>query len=517
MKDQQQTEPTVEAGGDKSTYQQELEGKLAELAERKFRNLLVYKVNQLSQYQLSAFPDELPTPMRDNAVTLQSVFELDAVGMLSDVLSTPVGQSQTYNKLGAQYRVERLSDANYGMSISQMDDLDEVVTGLRETVLLNEISQAFLRVALQLMRDTSRFEDNQSFSLVDQPLTTAVVFEQLGLFGIYAPKLRPEEVHDIQQTAINRILQAGERRANLHSDGTVNSINCSFGEGILLRFIPDDPATTVDTLAQSSWRLMGEKDLDPLLKEKGNQAPSVKCESFIHRSTGQAIIVAMERAGLRFSADFEQFVVSSRSHEYDERYGGVYTQLSRVFAKCIWSGSIDRLKNVFVSATGAPPSVDELWLLAEHETENEGVRHIQALLAQILNNPSDQSEIEPTETQVKIQNGACFDVTSYYCQAVSQNKTYARKINGKPFLLKTHGSNTLMNAEPIMFKGINLPRGSLFTIGGDGKLAFLRFTPFMFDTREDMVSSFGTEVLKAEAEGGDLESVLRRLKEVREG
>jgi len=45
----------------------------------------------------------------------------------------------------------------------------------------------------------------------------------------------------------------------------------------------------------------------------------------------------------------------------------------------------------------------------------------------------------------------------------------------------------------------------------DGGLAFLRFTPFMFDNIDDMVSAFGTEVIKSLNQGSDPMKVVERI------
>jgi hypothetical protein len=110
-------------------------------------------------------------------------------------------------------------------------------------------------------------------------------------------------------------------------------------------------------------------------------------------------------------------------------------------------------------------------------------------------------------TAIEVSDGACFDVSTYYCQALRYGQLYLKLINGKAFLLKTHGARTLINLRPIWFNGINLPKGSLFTMTDENEFAFLRLTPFMFDNREDMISAFGTEVIKAEDSGEDLMEV----------
>lgn len=70
--------------------------------------------------------------------------------------------------------------------------------------------------------------------------------------------------------------------------------------------------------------------------------------------------------------------------------------------------------------------------------------------------------------------------------------------NGVDMLHKTHGKETFLLVRPTMFRGVELPKGSLMSRQVDGGWAFLRLTPFAFDNPIDQ-EAFGSELSKAYA------------------
>lgn len=150
-------------------------------------------------------------------------------------------------------------------------------------------------------------------------------------------------------------------------------------------------------------------------------------------------------------------------------------------------------------------------MLAEYPNQDEAFCALQNILIQLLNkdqNDNQPSDIVASKDAISINEGACFDVATYYCQAYEYGRLYLKIINGQRFLEKTHGSHTLINLSPIYFNGIQLPKGSLFTTVNNDEFAFLRLTPLMFDNRQDMVSAFGAEIIKTEDLGGDLLKII---------
>lgn len=243
----------------------------------------------------------------------------------------------------------------------------------------------------------------------------------------------------------------------------------------------------------------------PDMMEVASGALYSQCEAFINRPTGKVLIEALDYAQLKFSKDFEAFLLNDQQFNFNDRMGGAYTQISRVLAKILWSGDMTKIKAIFIKQNDEAPSVEELSLLAEYPNQDGAVCALQSILMQLLDKDEDDrtSDIISSRDAIGINTGACFDVATYYCQAYEYGKLYLKIINGKRFLEKTHGNHTLINLSPIWFNGIELPKGSLFTTVNNDDFAFLRLTPFMFDNRQDMLSAFGTEIIKAEDLGED--------------
>lgn len=249
----------------------------------------------------------------------------------------------------------------------------------------------------------------------------------------------------------------------------------------------------------------------PEMVEVASGASASRCEAFINRPTGKVLIEALDFAQLKFSKNFEAFLTNDQQFDFNDRLGGAYTHISRVLAKILWSGDMTKIKAIFINQNNEAPNFAELKLLAEYPNQDRALCALQNILMQLLEkdrNDHQPSDIVPSGEIISINGGACFDVATYYCQAYRYGKLYLKIINGQRFLEKTHGNHTLINLSPIYFNGIQLPKGSLFTTVNGDEFAFLRLTPFMFDNRQEMVSAFGTEVIKAEDDGGNLLQII---------
>jgi len=249
----------------------------------------------------------------------------------------------------------------------------------------------------------------------------------------------------------------------------------------------------------------------PELMEVASGSSTSRCEAFINRPTGKVLLEALDFAQLQFSKDFEAFLLGNQQFNFNDRMGGAYTQISRMLAKILWSGEMQKISAIFLNQDNEPPNFAELKLLAEYPNQDEAFCALQNILIQLLNkdqNDNQPSDIVASKDAISINEGACFDVATYYCQAYEYGRLYLKIINGQRFLEKTHGSHTLINLSPIYFNGIQLPKGSLFTTVNNDEFAFLRLTPLMFDNRQDMVSAFGAEIIKAEDLGGDLLKII---------
>ena len=214
-----------------------------------------------------------------------------------------------------------------------------------------------------------------------------------------------------------------------------------------------------------------------------------------------------------------------------DRYGSVYTQITRELAKWINDPSRFKLSELIVPydesfsgrnlrGQGGSDGYDyhpnaetenreedarKLWTQANTQpTSSEAANTLINLVNGVLErqqNKDFSSDLAVTKTQIRIKDGACFDVLNYYLGAannVDLNPNYLSKFvaeNNVKLLKKTMGSHTFLSTDPIVFNGVKLPKGALFTKTDDG-WALLRLTPFSFDQANDQ-KAFGTEIDKA--------------------
>lgn len=260
--------------------------------------------------------------------------------------------------------------------------------------------------------------------------------------------------------------------------------------------------------------------------ERANQNHRVESVPFIETRCAEEVFEALAEAGLTIHPAYQQEMVRVGEAE---RFGSVYTRMSREIAK--WVDRPDRVHvgNIFVldtpdSQAGLMSQPDAVWGFedAEYqktpEQKEEEVADIQARLLSIdeseLSEPSKllfrlakQSltrdadtqtlpELPVTREHIEFTFGSCFDVAGYYLQAIDVRGLHIRREGGVSMLEKTHGGHTYLLTHPTILNGVELPRGSLMQKGADGGWAILRLTPFCFDTKEDQLAT-GSELEKA--------------------
>lgn len=220
----------------------------------------------------------------------------------------------------------------------------------------------------------------------------------------------------------------------------------------------------------------------------------------------------MVSSGIYFSDSFEDLILEGRSEVFEDRYGGPYTHISRTLAKVAYSGDMNRLHRLFMNPDGGDVTLDQLERFCRFNSKDNGLKACQNILSQLISREKS-GEVPPSNSEwVPMNDGSCFDVTRYYIEANSDGKLRTIDIDGNVYLKKSNDAPTMINTNPVLYNGILLPRGSLSRQLDDGQLVFLRLTPFIFDTKEEMISAFGTEITKAERlEEGNIMGVVSRL------
>jgi hypothetical protein len=240
--------------------------------------------------------------------------------------------------------------------------------------------------------------------------------------------------------------------------------------------------------------------------EQGNQTQE-RAVPFIETECARELCSVLDNAGLMFHPQLQSEMMDLGEAD---RYGSIYTQLSREVAK--WVDNPDRtaLRNVFVPAEAArdydaddgEQAVRQRWAAVPHTAHGEAATTLLGMIDSSLARvpgAEQPSDLPVTHKEVKIRDGACFDVTSYYIGAAGgRNGLRTIDEGGVKLLEKTMGSHTFMSTEPLVFNGVQLPKGALFNKNDDG-YAFTRLTMFAFDNPADQIAVAGSELAKTQA------------------
>ncbi len=490
-------------------YQDYLDNKLRTSAEEKINDNIERATNSINFVVEGVLPDTIPSLERDQSFSFSTLFILKKLGLLDALIKTQPGDKEELQIKDISVAINRYSSMGFSLAFLNIEGLEEKKEALLQELKNTPFWQLFVETAQLHSPGDETSINTKNFRFQDDLVANAALFSRLNILEGVCRPYSYQTGESLEGLATKALLDSCRQHMVLDDQGKLKFINFSLDEGISLNLLPSNQEITAENLFDTDWQLQITSQVEQQTMEVANQSYQSRCEAFIKRPTGQVLIEALKHANLKFSANFENFLTMNRSPAFNDRYGGAYTHISRLLAKVLWSRDLNKMANIFVNENNDKASLEELNLLADYPNTDHAFSSLQNILRQLLDREvdDDTSDIEVLSTAIDVSDGACFDVSTYYCQALRYGQLYLKLINGKPFLLKTHGARTLINLRPIWFNGVNLPKGSLFTMTGENEFAFLRLTPFMFDDREDMVSAFGTEVIKAEDSGEDLLAV----------
>jgi hypothetical protein len=250
------------------------------------------------------------------------------------------------------------------------------------------------------------------------------------------------------------------------------------------------------------------KDPEGVYREHYSNIPGIESAPFIDTECAEEFFAAIDQVGLSLTTEYERPMIDAGKSA--DRYGSVYTQLSREIAKWVNSPSRAAFDNLFSSDYASAEQTNHYDEIrgsqrerAKHalrRLDTEGLGEPATLLLSLIKQVALREEHNPpsdlpvTDRNISMKDGACFDVASYYIGAAAGRGVIGEVSHGgKEFLEKNYGSHTFLSREEVVFNGIRLPKGSLFKQEDDGSWAFLRLTPFAFDDPHDQ-EVFGTEV-----------------------
>jgi hypothetical protein len=236
--------------------------------------------------------------------------------------------------------------------------------------------------------------------------------------------------------------------------------------------------------------------------ERANNARDIESVPFIETRCAEEFFDAIDKAGLVLQPRYMDEMVRVGEAE---RFGGVYTQMSREIAKWVDSDERREVGNLFVLPEGtvdtqdaALTAIEEQLFSIDESAMAEPAKLLFRLMKQsITRDARDLPELPVTRSYIHIEYGACFDVASYYLGAADfAGKLQAIQVGDVSMLEKTYGSHTFLLQEPAVLNGVELPKGTLVNRGEDGGWAMQRLTPFCFDNDEDRLA-MGSEIDKA--------------------
>ncbi len=395
-----------------------------------------------------------------------STLHIDGYGSRGVTLRLSGGSSQGENKPNQAIRdriVERFQES----------------PGHREMAVLNQ--------KLNSESEVPRSIETGQFDLNTDALATTQLLQDIGLF---VSRSVLEQV--VQDSSGQQLLQDSLENGlsgDVSRDETDAATVYRWGKGVVKTL------TIEKDTGLASIRF--EQHQEDYIPEVANQSMA-ESVSFVYTECASELSALLDDAGLMFSPSLQSEM--TRVGQAD-RYGSVYTQISRELAKWVDSSARVEVAQLFIGRDGHDDEqqIAERILAMDTSQLHDATRVIIEIAQDVLRRSTDdlRSDLPVTESTVEIRNSACFDVAGYYLSAPNNQGLHRFEENGVQLIEKTHGGHTFLLAEPIVFNGVNLPKGSLMTrVSEDSGWAFLRLTPFVFDRVEDQLAT-GSELAKA--------------------
>ncbi len=494
-----------------SSYGHVLKEKLQIKAEERTSREISSIVRKVSEYSPDIPPKETDGWMRDSVLTLRTLFELQASELLSVINTVRKGEKELIKWNGVDIKVDHYGQSSYGLEFPKGLDFSTTRQATISSLQHSSIARSFINAAKIFENKQLTSTLNNNFCIKDDPLKSAAFLSLIGI-RMFGEPVYENETHDLDELAEKVLTETLLHKANYDENNRIKNVSFRVTDSVFIQLEPVIDRPDKDSIITAQWAFKIDANPSEYLLESGNQS-SVTTDHFIFRPTGKALVDSLDTCGLKFSHNFERFILRDNGSSED-RYGGSFTEISRVLAKIIQNGDIARINEIFTTNNGDTVSKDQIVKLSTLESDDNGFKALQKILKQLLaRKPEDLTKGLPaSDKDIHIREGACFDVTGYYLQSEANGKLKTIMIGNHKFLYKTHGIHTLINSEEVNFKGIRLPKGSLFVQDSNGRLSFLRLTPFMFDSKEDMISAFGTELLKAELTDGSIDRVMALMK-----
>lgn len=360
----------------------------------------------------------------------------------------------------------------------------------------------------------------EAFDYREDPLGTLLFLSDIGLvneasdtscnwrLGRELPLMLDEYLQEVPLSTAGRLQQGGRTLF-------------TWGTGVKKEL-------EIDSRQGTSTFRMTRRPIDMYLESTASNQTH-KSLPFIETECAEQLMGALDKAGLMFHPALQLEMIQDQQANGN---GGFYTRLTRQIAKWINDPSKLRLSDMLVphkpelsglelandpyAGLGAYSSFMSLEQKEELETQARACyekvdRTIPSAAAAVLFQMIDgvfartkqppeswPSDLPVTREQVSMVHGACFNALSYYVQAaLSPGKLASMVYGGVVMLEKTLGAHSFLSGEPLIFNGVRLPKGALFSKaegrGKDQGWYLQRLTPFAFNEAADQIV-FGSEI-----------------------
>lgn len=354
---------------------------------------------------------------------------------------------------------------------------------IHETVERHEISS-----------DSATFHLN----LDEDPQGLLVILNDIGALNWGGQQIQADILNakfDIK-TAVKGALERGAIKNGINSE---DFVKVTFGNGVRSTLFLDKHTNDISVTFQTFP--------EDLYVEKPNQWQGVS-EAFIDTICARELFELFARNGLALAQEYKNEMVRIGEAK---RFGSVYTQLTREVAKWINRPSRTKVSNIlainsgfqdeFEAEEGEGEFVEEELRKRLEVINTDTVSEPTKVLIELMQNSVDregfESDLRVTNSEVRVDSHACFDVTSYYLGGAAFGGVTKINVGAVSLLEKTHGGHTFMSLEPIVFNGVKIPKGTLLSQSeDDGGWFVQRLTPFTFDLPQD-IAVFGSEIVKS--------------------
>ncbi len=263
----------------------------------------------------------------------------------------------------------------------------------------------------------------------------------------------------------------------LGPDGTVAKI---------VKEIPDRPGVYhgmyfeagATDLTSASFRLGVEIDEARAGLEFGFEGSVA--EPFIQSKTATEFINTTTQQGLQPTEHLQALLAGSKD-AVDRRYGNSYSELGREIAKYV----NDPTRSAARLFEGDETTVRQT--LAEMDTQNltsDPAKVVLGLLSQTMGRLPEaaaDSSIPVYEGRVHMKDMSCKDVENAYAEGTDLRTLTLQPVGNTVMAVRQKGeARSAINLEPVRYKGVDLPAGSLFQVH-DGEFMFVRPTAMQFD------------------------------------